>query len=168
MRKILLLIAIFALTAVIALSAGMPLTKADKIKAAVTAALDNYWKAYESKDLEKVMSLTAPDFFGYGTGRDEKAVGIDQLKKQMERDFAQAGSIALQRTIAGFGFSGNVAWTAHDVVFVSQTGKGEVRMEGRMSSVLRKEGGKWLVGHIHFSMPLAGQQEGQSYPAPAQ
>ena len=167
MRKQMLLAVMLVFVAAIAWSAETSQPKTDKVKAAVLKAIDDYWKAYESKDLDKAMAMTAPGFFGYGTGKDEKAVGIEQLKQSMARDFTQAKSISVQRTLAGFGRSGAIAWTAHEVIFKVQTDKGDVRMEGRLSMVLQKKGGKWLVEHTHFSAPLAEQQEGQSYPAAA-
>ena len=160
-----MLAAMLVFVAATACNAGTAQTKADKVKTAVLAALDNYWKAYELKDLNTVMAMTSPDVFGYGSGKDEKAVGIEALKKSMARDFAQAKSISVQRTLEGFGSSGSVAWTAHEVVFKVQTDKGEVRMEGRLSMVLQKKEGKWLVELTHFSVPLPEQPEGQSYPA---
>jgi len=165
MRKQILLAVMLAFVTAIAWSAETSQLKTDKVKAAVLKAIDDYWRAYESKDLNKVMAMTAPGFFGYGTGKDEKAVGIEQLKQSLARDFTQAKSISVQRTLAGFGRSGAIAWTAHEVIFKVQTDKGDVRMEGRLSMVLQKKGGKWLVEHTHFSAPLAEQQEGQSYPA---
>ena len=140
--------------------------KTDRVKASVMAAVDDYWKAYESKDLGKVLALTAPDYFGYGTGKDEKVVGIDQFKKALTRDFEQAKSLAVKRTLVGIGCSGSVAWVAYDAEFTAQTDQGEVKMAARITSVLLKKGGKWIVQHSHFSVPLPTQAEGRSYPGP--
>lgn len=52
---------------------------------------------------------------------------------------------------------GNVAWTT--VTFhlsAKQKGGGKLEMDGRHTAIWEKRGGKWLIVHEHFSVPLQG------------
>jgi len=59
---------------------------------------------------------------------------------------------------------GNVAWCAGDCAISAKVGGQSIRLDGRMTMVLRRAGDKWLFAHSHFSVPDRGQQEGQSFP----
>jgi ketosteroid isomerase-like protein len=134
------------------------------IQKEIMAALDLYKSSYSNKDIKLLLSVTDPGFFGFGSGPDEKVFGIEALKLQLERDFAQSGKLSMDfgpMTIAG---EGNAAWCAGDCTISAEVGGKWLRLDGRMTAVLRKAGGKWLFAHTHFSVPDLGQQAGQSFP----
>ncbi|MCX5795249.1 MAG: nuclear transport factor 2 family protein [Elusimicrobia bacterium] len=161
MKRIALLAAALAAATVAVAAAGSAGAKAPAL-----AAIDAYWQAYAAKDAAKLLTMTAPDYFGYGTGKDEQVSSREQFQKSLARDFAQAKSISVKLTLLGFGHSGRVAWAAHGLEYIAQTETGEVKMEGRLTSVLVQKNGKWLLQHSHFSTPQSGQEEGRSFPAP--
>jgi ketosteroid isomerase-like protein len=39
-----------------------------------------------------------------------------------------------------------------------------LRLDGRMTAVLRRTGKEWLFAHTHFSVPDKEQEAGQSFP----
>jgi hypothetical protein len=50
-----------------------------------------------------------------------------------------------------------------DGSFTVRTGGNETTVPARVSLVLENRAGKWLIAHLHFSTPAAGQAEGQSF-----
>ena len=128
------------------------------------AALALYKSSYSNKDIKMLLNVTDPGFFGFGSGPDEKVFGAEALSSQLERDFSQSGELSMDfgpMTIAG---EGRVAWCAGDCTISAEVGGQRLRLDGRMTAVLRRTGGKWLFAHTHFSVPDLSQQAGQSFP----
>jgi len=139
-----------------------------RTEAEIRVVLERMAKAYENKDVDAVMSCYAPDpdVVSIGTGKDEKYIGPEQLRRAHERDFAQSESISM--TFDGLSVStaaaGKVAWFASDItVHVEASGK-HLTLSGRLTGVVENRGGKWLLVQGHFSLPAAEQPEGQSFP----
>jgi ketosteroid isomerase-like protein len=133
-------------------------------QAEIKAALDRYTSAYSNKDVKMLLSIIDPGFFGFGSGPDEKVSSADELKSQLERDFAQSGSLAIDFRPMAMAQDGNVAWCAGDSTVSAIVGGQQIKLEGRMTAVLRRSGRGWLFAHIHFSVPDRGQAAGQSFP----
>ncbi len=133
--------------------------------AAVTAAVKKFTDAYQARNLKDVMDCIAADadVMLYGTGADEKRIGPEQIRTQVERDWAQSDSVALSFDWSSISSAGSVAWVAMDGSFTVRSGGKEMRVPARVSIVLENRGGKWLIVHSHFSTPAAGQQEGHSF-----
>jgi uncharacterized protein (TIGR02246 family) len=141
--------------------------KADaQTKAAVVKTLNDMWKAYSRKDVEGVVACYAPDAdaTGIGSGADEIYVGPKQFRKGLTRDFAQADEIKVSVSNVRVSASGSVAWAFGKCVFAAKVGGESLRMAGRLTAVLEKRRGKWLIQLSQFAMPYAGQAEGQSFP----
>ena len=139
--------------------------KADKnTEASVKDFLNQFAESYKGRDINDVLAFFAPDVVAYGTGADEKRVGIAEMKAQFERDWAQseAGSFSFGWT--SISATGSVAWTASDVSFDATVGGEEFSFPGRFTSVIEKHGDKWLLVQAHFSFPAAEQEEGESFP----
>ncbi len=142
--------------------------KADaKTEKAVMAVLNKMAEGYARRDLEGVLSLFAPDpdVVMYGTGADEKRVGLAEIKAQVERDWSQSEASALMYGWTSVSAAGGVAWVAADATFRVQVGGQELSFPGRMTAVLEQRGDRWLFVQGHFSFPAAGQTEGESFPA---
>jgi ketosteroid isomerase-like protein len=60
---------------------------------------------------------------------------------------------------------GNVAWCAGNCTISAEVGDEMLRLEERMSAVLREPADRWLFAHVHFSVPDRGQVVGRSFPA---
>lgn len=147
--------------------------KADrKVEVGVRILLEKMAEAYRKKDVEGVMSCYAvgPDVVSYGTGKAEKYVGPVQMRKAYERDFAQSESVAL--TFDWLSVSTdknrNVAWFASDITVRAKVSGKEVTLPGRLTGVMEKRAGNWLIVQVHFSLPAAEQPEGRSFPGQEQ
>lgn len=143
--------------------------KADKeIEAAVRAVLEKMAEAYRKKDVDGLMSLyvSDPDVVSIGTGKDEKYIGLAQLRKAYERDFAQSQSVAItfDWLSVSADATGDIAWFASDITVRAKVSGKEVTFPGRLTGVMENRAGNWLIVLGHFSLPAAGQQEGHSFP----
>jgi len=140
--------------------------KADaKTTTEVQATIKKFTDAYQARNLQAVLDCFVPDadLVLYGTGADEKRVGPEQLRAQVERDWAQSDSIALSFGWTSISAAGPVAWLAMDGSFTVRAGGNDMTVPARASFVLENRGGKWLIAHSHFSTPAAGQAEGHSF-----
>lgn len=137
-------------------------------EAAVRETFTRFLRAYEDRDLNGVLSLFTldPDIVFFGTGADEKRIGPNELRLQIERDFAQSESATFALAWYSISALGPVAWVATD-------GVGRARVEGRdisfplrITAVLEKREDKWLFVQSHASLPATTEREGQSFPEP--
>ncbi len=141
--------------------------KADaKTEAEVLAALDQFWEAYAKRDLAAVIALLAPDpdLIIFGTGIDEKSVGLREVLAHVERDWSQSEAVWIEFGWRSVSAAGDVAWVAADWVVHYRTNDADGSISGRLTVVFERRDGKWLVVHLHGSAPLAGQAEGESFP----
>jgi uncharacterized protein (TIGR02246 family) len=141
--------------------------KADaRTEAEVMSVLDKMREGYAKRDLSGLLALfaTDADLVAIGSGADEKRVGPDQLKVQLERDFAQSESFSMDFDRVSISAAGSVAWLAADCVLNAKVSGQEMRLDGRLTAVLEKRGDRWLIMQEHLSMPSGEQVEGQSFP----
>jgi len=141
--------------------------KADaKTEAEVMAVLDRMRECYAKRDLGGLVALfaTDPDVVAIGSGADEKRIGPAQVKVQLERDFAQSESLLMRFEWLSISAAGSVAWVAADCVFNARVSGEDMKLSGRLTAVLEKRGGQWLIMQEHLSMPSSGQGDGQSFP----
>ncbi len=139
--------------------------KADaRIAGDVDSLIRKFADAYKARNLKGVMEcfVPDPDLVLYGTGADEKRVGAEQVRAQVERDWAQTEGIELSITWKSISAAGSVAWAALDGAFKIRAGGQDMALPMRVSVVVENRGGKWLIVHAHFSTPAAGQEEGKS------
>jgi ketosteroid isomerase-like protein len=141
--------------------------KADaSTEAAVKSVLDGLAENYKTRNLEGLLAGFAPDpdVVMYGTGADEKRVGLAQVKAQAERDWSQSDSISIKYKWMSVSASGPAAWVAADAAFVLKSAGESFSLPARTTFVLEKRGNNWLIVHAHFSFPASGQEAGESFP----
>jgi len=135
-------------------------------EAAVKDVLNRMADAYTRRDIESLYAVLAPDPDNvmYGTGADEKRIGLAEIRAQAERDWSQteAASVTYEWTLVSA--AGNVAWAAADVAFNAMVGGQQLTFPGRLTAVLEKRGDRYLIVQSHFSFPAAGQEEGEAFP----
>lgn len=140
--------------------------KADSMtETAVQDTLQRLIRAYERRDMEAALACFAPDgdVVMYGTGADEKRIGLDEIREQMERDWAQSESTAISFDESSVSAAGSVAWAAVDARFGFRIDGQEGTLPARISFVLERRQEKWYIVHAHFSTATAGQAEGESF-----
>ena len=145
--------------------------KADaQTEAAVMAVLEQFRQAYTQQDMQLALSLFPPDLdvVLIGTGADEKCVGLGDIQRQFERDWAQSESLAVEwGSGSSVSAAGPVAWVVLPEALVRVTAGGQtMELPLRLSAVLEQRGGRWLFMHVHFSFPAAGEAESESFPVP--
>lgn len=141
--------------------------KADaQTEAAVLATVQEYTQAYEQHDMNRLLALFAPDpdVMLWGTGADEKRVGLAEIRAQAERDWAQSEAISLEWGWHSVSAAGSVAWVAADVIGHITVGGQQVHLPLRVSAVLEQRGGRWLWMQAHASLAAQEQSEGESFP----
>ncbi|MFC2058124.1 nuclear transport factor 2 family protein [Chloroflexota bacterium] len=142
--------------------------KADaKTGSAVIAVLNKFTEAYAKRDMDGLLALFAsdPDVVLMGTGVDEKRTGLQEIKAQAERDWAQAEAVSFDLSGCSVSASGPIAWVVADSIANVKIGGKEASLAGRFTAVLEKRGDSWLIMQSHGSMPAAEQAAGESYPA---
>jgi uncharacterized protein (TIGR02246 family) len=141
--------------------------KADAMtEAAVKAVLDKVTEGYANRDVASLLSAfaTDPDVVMYGTGADEKRIGLKEIQAQAERDWSQTESAAVTYESISVSSAGSVAWAAADASFRLKADGQEMTLPARITFVLENRNGQWLIVQAHFSLPAAGQGEGESFP----
>jgi ketosteroid isomerase-like protein len=141
--------------------------KADaQTEAAVMTVLNRFAEDYAKRELEGVLALFAPDsdVVMFGSGADEKRVGLAEIKALVERDWSQSDAASFTYGWTSVSAAGPVAWVAADVTFKAKVGGQEVTLLGRLTGVLENRAGNWLLVQGHFSLPAATQAEGESFP----
>jgi uncharacterized protein (TIGR02246 family) len=131
----------------------------------VKATLHRLTNAFRNRDLNAFLECFTPDadVVLYGTGADEKRIGPEQIRIQVERDWAQSESAEMLFTWTSVSAAGPVAWVAVDGAFKFIAGGQDGTIPVRVSIVLEKREGRWLIVHAHFSTPAEAQEEGQSF-----
>ena len=140
----------------------------ERIEEEITEVIEKFAEAYGKKDLDTILSLIAPDpnVVIYGSGADEKRIGLDEIRAQFERDFAQAEAGSIEYDWKSISGSEPFAWLAADVTFKPTIQGQEMTFKGRLTSLLEKREDKWLIIQMHFSLPASTQTEGESFPKP--
>jgi ketosteroid isomerase-like protein len=137
-----------------------------KTKADILKTIREMGKAYGRLDAEGVLAFYAPDpdLVVIGSGADEVYVGPKQAKRGLRRDLSQAFRVKVRLSKVRLSAAGKVAWLAANCRFTAHVAGCDVVMDGRLTAVLEKRKGRWLIVQYHFSMPYAGQAAGQSFP----
>ncbi len=137
-----------------------------KTEAEVLSSLNKHFKAYENRDLNAVLSLYSEDdgVIVYGSGADEKRVGLKEIRKQVERDFEQSESVSVKVEWSSVSSAGSIAWVAADISMIVKHEERKMRLPARFTGVLEKRKERWYWMQSHFSLPASGQAEGESFP----
>jgi uncharacterized protein (TIGR02246 family) len=141
--------------------------KADKrTERGVMDTMEQLRQAYMQRNLDAALSCFMPDGeqVMYGTGADEKRIGMKGIEEQVRRDWAQSDSTAFDVGWHSVSAAGPVAWLAADVAFKGSAGGQEFEMPARLTAVFEQRDGRWLMSQAHFSAPMVGQEVGESFP----
>jgi len=135
----------------------------------IAVTLMGMFDAYAKRDLNGVLAFWAPDsdVLIIGSGADEKSVGLSQFTKSLIRDWSQSDSASITAKNIAVSAAGTIAWFAADVAFSSKIGVDKFDLLGRLTGVMEKRSGDWLLVQMHFSVPCRTQAQGQSWPQPA-
>jgi ketosteroid isomerase-like protein len=100
-----------------------------------------------------------------GTAVDEVRVGIEEIRYQFQRDIEQTPFRDVSLTEPQIFLHGDISYVICNIIFIGETIEGEdFAMKGRCSAMLEKNNGKWLIRHVHISVPDYDISEGNSVP----
>lgn len=154
---------VFAILILFLISLSFPAaaSAAPGIKGEIKATMDKLNKAYKNKDIKGVMAMYAKGSgtIVIGSGKEEKAVGYEAVKKVYEKDFTLwKMNTAMDYNIYALSSSGRTAWLAADLSATFITQDGVIDVAGRFTAVLKKSGKKWQFAQTHFSFPANAPQ----------
>ena len=141
--------------------------KADpRTEAEVASVLSRIVDIVRAGDVDAAVALFAddPDVFLQGTGVDEARTGRAAIREQIERDFTQSDALSWTMLPQSVSSAASVAWTAGDVVIRVTMGGRTLDIPHRLTTVLERRGGQWLVLQMHLSVANQAQAFGQSFP----
>ena len=133
-----------------------------KSKTEAKAVVNEMIQAFESKDMDLFSKITAhdADMVNFGTDAAERWVGWDALKEAVEKQFASFDKIKLtvRDQSVKVDPSGNAGWFS-EVVDWDIVAQGKpTHIEGsRITGVVEKRDGRWIIVQFHISVPVAAQ-----------
>lgn len=132
---------------------------------AIEAVLVRFSNTYAARDEAGFLACFAPDadVVAFGTGADEKRLGIEGVRDQVRRDWAQSESAGIGFTWRSVSAAGSVAWVAADCLLSFRVGGQAGVLPGRASVVLERRDGAWRIVHLHVSVPTPSQPSGRSF-----
>jgi len=141
--------------------------KADpRTEAEVLRVLSRIVDIVRSGKVDAAVPLFAddPDVFLQGTGVDEARTGRAAIREQIERDLTQSDALSWTLSPQSVSSAGSVAWTAGDVLIRVTIREKTLDIPHRLTTVLERRGGKWLILQMHLSIANGAQAAGQSFP----
>jgi len=139
-----------------------PVVNIDAEKAAVKALIDDFVTGWETEDSELFSKIFAhdDDMIMFGTDAAEHFVGWEPMKESIQKQFDAAENI--QVTIRELSIkvhkSGEVAWVSFLMDLKGESMGEPFSVEGmRITEVMEKRNGNWLIVQVHASVPVAGQ-----------
>lgn len=124
-------------------------------------------ECFARRDIAALVALfsPSPDVVYIGTGSDERRVGIDQVRAQLQRDLDQADEILFRFDWVRAASAGPVAWTSAEGRLQAHLREEHLDVQVRFTAVLEVLGGQWRIVQAHLSFPAAGQSVGESFPS---
>ena len=133
--------------------------------AAVRGVLDRFATTYSAKDEAGVLGCfdVGSDGVLIGTGADEWRVGDAAVRAQVERDFAQAESLAVEYGELHIDGTDDVAWFAAKATVRAIVGEEPFQSALRLTGVVTHRGDDWKIVQSYLSFPAEAQEPGQSF-----
>lgn len=129
-----------------------------EIETPVMNVVRQWFEAFAKGDIAGVLAFVAPDpdVVIIGTEKNDKCIGLLELKTAAERAFAETKGASVKIGWHSVSTAGSLAWVAADVTFQGKTSKGEIYLPLRYTGVLEKRGNRWIIVQSHDSLPTAG------------
>ncbi len=127
----------------------------------ILKVLEKMAEVFAEKNILKYMSLYSfnSNIVIIGAMPGEKWTDIEEYRKSVTKNWEHAPGMKVKYTDTIVNYSGNTAWVATDIVFVSQLEDKLMNIHGRFTAVLKKEDEKWKFTQTHFSMPKYPQKQ---------
>ena len=129
---------------------------ADAARADVMAVLDSRVEACRAKDIDRLMSLYAPDIVYFDIIPPHQFIGADAVRRNFLRWFAEyQGDIGLETHDLSVAVNGDVAFAhmLHPDSGTRRSGRDAV-VWVRSTVCVRRMDDQWLITHEHISFPI--------------
>jgi len=139
-----------------------PVVDVEAEKVAVKTVLDEWIHCFETEDMESVSKIIAPDddLVVFGTDAAEHFIGWEPFKESLQNQFDAAENVdaSIREEVVKVHKSGEAAWISC-LLDMEVTSLGEsFSLEGmRLTGVMEKRNGNWVIVQLHVSVPVAGQ-----------
>jgi ketosteroid isomerase-like protein len=132
---------------------------------AALAATDAWLEAYRERDMERATRAFAADMgvVVFGTGPDERCLGLAEIRDHLERDWAQAEASSVERGYTTTRVTGGAVIVAFDCHFGFCVDEHHQTTSGRATIILERQDTQLKIVHAHFSIPAAEQPVGRSF-----
>lgn len=131
-------------------------------EAEVLAVYDQFWQCYARRDLDGRFAVVADDVTFFGTALHERAVGKAKYRAFNEKGVEQyPHAFTIEHIWKEVRIWAETAWVEGDTYWTLGEGPATVRNIVRMTTVLKREAGRWLVAHVHGSDPDYRLREGE-------
>ncbi len=129
---------------------------------AVLAVHDQFWQSYARRDLDARFAVCADDITFIGTGQYERAGNKAEYRAMNEKGMEQfPAPFTIEPVWTRVRVMGDMAWTEGDTLWVQEHGDLTTRDLIRLTTILNKRHGRWVVVHVHGSEPDYRLQEGE-------
>jgi uncharacterized protein (TIGR02246 family) len=134
----------------------------DKEKAAVSAKLDQWFRAFDKEDAEMLEDTICDDaeVVFFGTDAQERWIGRDDFMAAQKEFFKVTSDSRMEiynKTVQ-LSKSGIVAWASCMMNWDILSGDQPIHLEGlRLTCTFEKHDGRWLIVQGHASVPVSGQ-----------
>jgi ketosteroid isomerase-like protein len=147
----------FAIVLVLATIAALPASsRAQGDKGAINSLYDQFVKAFNKADVNDLMAVYSPDVFVFDLAPPREYPTRAAYKKDWQDLFdAFPGPITVSLSELNITVAGSVAYThcINDATLTAKDGS-KTHLVARVTDVLRKQNGKWLIVLEHVSVPV--------------
>ncbi|MBF0376570.1 MAG: diguanylate cyclase [Desulfamplus sp.] len=136
----------------------------EEIRSILFKYLDKY---FINRDLESTVKMFSPDISGYGTGGDEIASNYDEFKRLYSRDISEAPGTVYYNINRLYIKSpaSNIGIASCELNIRTKIVNQELKLNNlRLTLILVKTKGVWLIEHMHLSFPTHIHEDNESYP----
>ena len=135
-------------------------------KKAIIEVFRELEQSYKQGDVDRCIATFYEENVSLiGTAVDEVRLGIEEVRYQFQRDIEQTSFRDVSLSEPQIFLHGNISYVICNLIFIGETIEGEdFAMKGRYSAMLEKNGDKWLMHHVHCSVPDYDVSEGESFP----
>jgi class 3 adenylate cyclase/ketosteroid isomerase-like protein len=121
-----------------------------------------FWQGCALRDADMRFSVCSDEATFFGTGVHERAVGKKQAREMNEKGIAQFPDPFEINTIwKTVRIAGNIAWVEANTEWIRQVQGKSVKDIVRLTTIFKKEDGRWMVIHVHGSEPDYRLQDGE-------
>lgn len=133
---------------------------------AIKSTLEDYAKAYCSKDIEAMMNVfdDSNNISVIGTGADELCVGQNEIRDLFLRNFQEATATRFEWNWVDIRISENHAVASITLAIHLEYKGDQLKVPIRWTVVLKNKNGKWVWIHRNASTAATNQEDGQAYP----